>query len=78
VTEAKAGRRSSRIEGAHAGSAFLAGTTVIVVVIVIAVELLALATLRRCYFHIRFLYSFASITPGGDHHRHQRGTRSAG
>jgi len=34
-------------------------------VIVIAIELLALATLRSRFFHTRFLYSFASIALGG-------------
>jgi erythrin-vacuolar iron transport family protein len=40
-------------------------TALVAAVIVIAVELLVLATLRWRFFHTRFLYSFASIALGG-------------
>jgi VIT1/CCC1 family predicted Fe2+/Mn2+ transporter len=73
------GRGSPYLRGAITGlGTFLGGivhtlpflipqyrAALIAAVIVIAIELLALATLRWRFFHTRFLYSFASIALGG-------------
>jgi VIT1/CCC1 family predicted Fe2+/Mn2+ transporter len=40
-------------------------TALLAAVVVIAFELIALAWMRSRFFHMRFLYSFASVTLGG-------------